>query len=74
MAFGFMSAAWAVGAFIGPSSAGAIAGVTGDWIPFVLGAALCGAALALSRLRSDHVGAAVVVDGLAGDPAGVGGE
>ncbi|MDX6467572.1 MAG: hypothetical protein QOI27_2612 [Gaiellaceae bacterium] len=74
MAFGFMSAAWAVGAFIGPSSAGALAGATGDWIPFVLGAALCGAALALSRLRSDHVGAAVVVDGLAGDPAGVGGE
>ena len=41
MAFGFMNAAWAVGAMIGPAAGGAIAGATGDWIPFVLAAALC---------------------------------
>src|SRR5438445_741211 len=45
MAFGFMSAAWALGAFVGPAAAGAIAGATGDWIPFLLAAGLCAAAL-----------------------------
>lgn len=74
MAFGFMSAAWAVGAFVGPAAGGAIAGATGDWIPFVLGAGLCAAAFALARPASDHVGAAVVVDRLPGDAAGVRGK
>ncbi len=49
MAFGFMSAAWAAGAFVGPAAGGAIAGATGDWIPFVLAAGLCAAALAAAR-------------------------
>jgi MFS family permease len=74
MAFGFMSAAWAVGAFVGPAAGGAIAGVTGDWIPFVLGAGVCATAFALARPASDHVGTAVVVDRLAGDAAGVRGK
>jgi MFS family permease len=74
MAFGFMSAAWAVGAFVGPAAGGAIAGATGDWIPYVLGAGLCAAAFALARPASDHVGAAVVVDRLPGDAAGVRGK
>jgi MFS family permease len=74
MAFGFMSAAWAVGAFVGPAAGGAIAGATGDWIPYVLGAGLCAVGFALARPASDHVGAAVVVDRLAGDAAGVRGE
>ena len=74
MAFGFMSAAWAAGAFVGPAAGGAIAGATGDWIPFVLGAGLCAAAFALARPASDHVGAAVVVDRLPGDAAGVRGK
>ncbi len=70
MAFGFMNAAWAIGAMIGPAAGGAIAGATGDWIPFVLAAALCASALA--ALRSAHERAAVVVDRLPGDAAGVG--
>jgi MFS family permease len=74
MAFGFMSAAWAVGAFVGPAAGGAIAGATGDWIPYVLGAGLCAVAFTLARPASDHVGAAVVVDRLAGDAAGVRGK
>ena len=74
MAFGFMSAAWAAGAFVGPAAGGAIAGATGDWIPFVLAAVLCAAALVAARPASAHVGAAIVVDRLPGDPAGVGGE
>jgi MFS family permease len=74
MAFGFMNAAWAVGAFVGPAAGGAIATATGDWIPFVLGAALCAVAFALARPASDHVGAAVLVDRLPGDAAGVRGK
>ena len=52
MAFGLMNVAWAVGAVVGPAAGGAIAAATGDWIPFVLAAALCAAALgALLRRR-----------------------
>jgi MFS family permease len=74
MAFGFMSAAWAVGAFIGPAAGGAIAGATGDWIPFALGAALCATTCVFARPASDHVRAAIVVDRLPGDAAGVRGK
>jgi len=49
MAFGLMNAAWATGAMIGPAAAGAIAGATGDAIPFVLAAAGCVAALVFLR-------------------------
>jgi MFS family permease len=69
MAFGLMNAAWALGAVIGPSMGGAIAGATGDWIPYLLAAAAC--AVALAATRSRHEGAAVLVDRLAGDSAGV---
>lgn len=51
MAFGLMSAAWATGAVAGPAAGGAIATATGDWIPFVLGAALCGSILFVVRPR-----------------------
>jgi MFS family permease len=51
MAFGLMSAAWASGAVAGPAAGGAIANATGDWIPFVLGAALCGSILIVVRPR-----------------------
>jgi MFS family permease len=72
MAFGLMNAAWATGAMIGPAAGGAIANVTGDWIPFVLAAALCVTALdAVQRPRSRNDGAAVLVDRLAGDAPGV---
>jgi MFS family permease len=51
MAFGLMSAAWATGAVAGPAAGGAIANATGDWIPFTLGAALCGSILFVVRPR-----------------------
>jgi MFS family permease len=74
MAFGFMSAAWALGAFVGPAAAGAIASATGDWIPFLLAAGLCAVTLAVARPASEDEGAAVLVDRLSGDPARVGRE
>jgi len=46
MAFGLMNAAWASGAMLGPLAAGAVAGLTGDAIPFILAAACSLAALA----------------------------
>ena len=74
VAFGLMSAAWAVGAVAGPSAGGAIAGATGDWIPFLLGATLCAGGLVAVRAGSEHEGAAVLVDRLPGDAARVGRE
>jgi MFS family permease len=71
MAFGVMNAAWALGAMIGPAAGGAIANATGDWIPFVLAAALCVATLVAVRRRSEDERAAVLVDRLARDAAGV---
>jgi MFS family permease len=61
MAFGLMNAAWAMGALVGPAAGGAVATATGDVVPFLVAAALCGGALAAVRrvrLRT----AAVVVD------------
>ncbi|MEA2313923.1 MAG: transporter, family, putative family transporter protein [Solirubrobacteraceae bacterium] len=52
MAFGMMNAAWAIGALVGPAAAGALAGATGDWIPFVLAAAACAGTLVAMRLRA----------------------
>ena len=52
MAFGVMNAAWALGAFIGPAAAGAIAGVTGASVPFLLAALACAGALIAVVLRS----------------------
>ncbi len=40
-AFGVMNAVWALGAMLGPVAAGAIAGLSGDWLVYVLAAALC---------------------------------
>ena len=71
MAFGLMNAAWAIGAVTGPSAGGAIAGAAGDWIPFLLAAGLCVAALVVVRARLKNEGAAVLVDRLPGDTAGV---
>jgi MFS family permease len=55
MAFGLMSAAWASGAVAGPALGGAIANATGDWIPYVIGAALCASCLVAVRPRSARV-------------------
>jgi MFS family permease len=51
MAFGMMNAAWAVGAMAGPAGAGALAGATGEEIPFLLAALTCAGALAIVLLR-----------------------
>ena len=51
IAFGVMNAAWALGAVAGPAAGGAIAGASGDWIPFVLAACACVAALVAVRPR-----------------------
>lgn len=72
MGFGLMNAGWALGALVGPAAGGAIAAATGDTVPFVLSGALCAAAFAAARSRHDR--AAVLVDGLTGDSAGVGRE
>jgi len=61
LAFGFMNAAWAVGAVIGPAAGGAIAGATGDWIPFLLAAGICALALVAVHPRFDRDRAALVV-------------
>jgi MFS family permease len=71
MAFGLMNAAWAVGAVTGPAAGGAIASATGDWIPFLLAAVLCTAALVVVRTRLEDERAAVLVDRLSGDAAGI---
>ena len=52
MGFGVMNAAWALGAIAGPAAGGAIAGATGDWIPFVIGGSLCAVALLVLRPRA----------------------
>ena len=51
MGFGLMNVAWAGGAVAGPAAGGAIAGATGDWIPFVLAAVLCTGALGVLLRR-----------------------
>jgi MFS family permease len=52
MAFGLMNAAWALGALVGPAAGGAIASASGDIAPFLIAAALCGAALVAVRRRA----------------------
>jgi MFS family permease len=74
MAFGLMNAAWATGALVGPAAGGAIAGASGDTVPFLVCAGLCTAAFAATLARSGHDRAAVLVDRLPGDAAGVGRE
>ncbi len=74
MAFGLMNAAWATGALVGPAAGGAIAASTGDVVPFLCCAGLCAAAFAATLARSRHDRAAVLVDRLPGDAAGVGRE
>jgi MFS family permease len=59
MAFGLMNAAWATGAVVGPAAAGAIAGATGDVVPFLLAAVLCAAMLVVVRPRARRESATV---------------
>jgi hypothetical protein len=60
MAFGLMNAAWALGGLIGPAAGGAVAAVTGDVVPWLVSAALCGTALAMVRRARQRTAAAVV--------------
>jgi len=62
MGFGFMNAAWALGSIVGPAAGGAIAGVTSDWIPFTLAAAVCASGLLFARPEPER--AAVLADRL----------
>ena len=47
IAFGLMNAAWAAGTIIGPVSAGALADLSGDALPFVIAALLSATTLAV---------------------------
>jgi len=60
MAFGLMNAAWATGALVGPAAGGAIAGATGDTVPFLICAGLCAVALAATRRTRPAVAVAGV--------------
>jgi MFS family permease len=62
MAFGLMNAAWAVGAMVGPAAAGAVAGVTGDSVPFILAAAGCAVAFLLFRPRSTRAASSASIE------------
>jgi len=62
MAFGVMNAAWASGALLGPAAGGAVAGATGDLVPFIAAAGLCALALLLARGWSARRVTAVAVD------------
>jgi MFS family permease len=73
LVFGLMSLAWATGNTLGPLAGGALADAAGDALPYALAAGLCAVTLVFVR-RLEHEGAAVLVDGLAGDTAGVGRE
>jgi MFS family permease len=61
MAFGVMNAAWATGALVGPAVGGAVAAATGDVVPFLVSAGLCGVALAAVR-HARHRATAFAVD------------
>lgn len=66
MAFGLMNAAWAMGALIGPVAGGAVAEASGDVVPFLVSAGLCGAALVVVRHARHRTTADAVPSDLAG--------
>src|SRR4249920_35197 len=49
LAFGAMNGAWAAGALVAPALGGGLAQAAGDWLPYVLLAAVCLATLAAIR-------------------------
>jgi MFS family permease len=53
LSFGVMNAAWAVGNAIGPAGGGAVAEVTADAVPYLVGAGIC--ALSVTTLRQAMV-------------------
>ena len=56
LAFGIMNTAWALGALVGPTLAGALGGAYDDAVPYLVGAAACAVTLALTaRVPSREV-------------------
>jgi len=51
LAFGLMNACWGIGALIGPAVGGALAGVAGDSVPYLLVACICLATYVATRAR-----------------------
>ena len=51
LAFGVMNACWGIGALIGPAAGGALAGVAGDSLPYLLLAGICLATWVGTRVR-----------------------
>ena len=49
LAFGLMNAAWALGNVVGPAAGGALAGIAGDALPYLLLTVICLATLAGTR-------------------------
>ena len=50
-AFGVMNACWGVGALVGPAAGGALAGVAGDTVPYLVLAGVCVATYLATRAR-----------------------
>jgi len=73
LVFGLMNLAWAAGNSVGPLAGGALADAVGNALPYLLGAGVCALTLVAAR-RLQHERAAVLVDRLPGDAAGVGRE
>jgi MFS family permease len=56
LAFGIMNTAWAIGELVGPTAGGALAEAVGDAVPYLVGAGLCAATLALTyRVAGERV-------------------
>ncbi len=51
LAFGLMNACWGIGALVGPAAGGALAGVAGDAVPYLVLAGVCVATYLATRAR-----------------------
>jgi MFS family permease len=51
LAFGVMNACWGIGALVGPAAGGALAGVAGDAVPYLVLAGVCVATYLATRAR-----------------------
>lgn len=49
LSFGIMNAAWAIGNAVGPAAGGALAQLTSDAVPYLVGAGICAASLVAMR-------------------------
>jgi len=51
LAFGLVNACWGIGALVGPAAGGALAGVAGDAVPYLVLAGVCVATYLATRAR-----------------------